>query len=555
MKRDELIEFIKTSDAANKILAERSLHTFVQLAWPHARTAGPFVDNWHVKLICDHLQAVFEGKVRNLLVNIPPGLGKSIICNVFFPAWAWTRKPKYRLLMATYGEELTLRDSDDCRALIKSSWYQRLWGHVVKIREGGDNKRKFENTAGGWRLSTSVGGRGTGYHPSVILCDDLHKADHASSPAELQAAIDFWSGTLGSRGILVDCSRVLIGQRICRGDVSAHAISQGTFMHVCLPMEFEPGLMAKTPFGCDPRTQSGELLFPQLATQEKVDALKFMLGWKASAQLQQNPTSPEGAIYDAKHFRRVRLAGDQEWGRGLPRGMFELLDIEGNVVARFSPAECFWFQAIDYASKTGTMNDWTVVGTFAITPGGDLVVFHIHRERVKVPDQFKLAMAMRQQFPFVSVQAVEDAAGGISVIQEGVDKGIDFHVLKATRDKVDRAGPISRYYAQGKVYHLEAEPWLPDFETELLQFPGGVHDDQADVAAWAGQYMLERSLARAGVYAPDDVKALPDVRAKVLALVEKMRGAEAGAQQPSETAKRRAEEAKRFGDGFLGRAG
>lgn len=908
MKRDELIEFIKTSDAANKILAERSLHTFVQLAWPHARTAGPFVDNWHVKLICDHLQAVFEGKVRNLLVNIPPGLGKSIICNVFFPAWAWTRKPKYRLLMATYGEELTLRDSDDCRALIKSSWYQRLWGHVVKIREGGDNKRKFENTAGGWRLSTSVGGRGTGYHPSVILClapgtllqtdrgllpieqivsertqtrvlsfnhelgthefrdvlefeetpgrpcvtlttssgkaltcttdhpvfvvgkgyieaatvavgdkvltcdfplpavrcgvqveavpeeevlqlrmqcggegpehadlrhvrqgvlagtgacgadreerqillaqmprrsdergeappvsrrpqvqlqemrqgrdvsdvpqqggfllermqtyvrsaeaesdcglphsrqadaadeagsvevqeavlaslpgqgnvppngreaesamgrrdvlaevprlvfqdqeahpgtgqsplhvvregqggvgqesgrashrlrqdeqpaaqfdnalplvpradarllakplevdvevvaksspgifhgrvynvrvegnrnyfangilthncDDLHKADHASSPAELQAAIDFWSGTLGSRGILVDCSRVLIGQRICRGDVSAHAISQGTFMHVCLPMEFEPGLMAKTPFGCDPRTQPGELLFPQLATQEKVDALKFMLGWKASAQLQQNPTSPEGAIYDAKHFRRVRLAGDQEWGRGLPRGMFELLDIEGNVVARFSPAECFWFQAIDYASKTGTMNDWTVVGTFAITPGGDLVVFHIHRERVKVPDQFKLAMAMRQQFPFVSVQAVEDAAGGISVIQEGVDKGIDFHVLKATRDKVDRAGPISRYYAQGKVYHREAEPWLPDFETELLQFPGGVHDDQADVAAWAGQYMLERSLARAGVYAPDDVKALPDVRAKVLSLVEKMRGAEAG---------------------------
>ena len=554
MKRDELIELMQHGDIALRLLAARSFYEFVKQAWPHVESV-PYVDNWHVKLICDHLQAVIDGGVKDLLINGPPACGKSGPSNTFLVPWAWTRNPAWRFMYASYGEDLSLRDSENARRLIKSKWYQQRWGKRYRLREGSDAKRKFETDKGGYRMATSVGGRATGEHPDFLVGTDLHKADHASSPAELQSAIDFWNVTLGTRGISRGSRRILEGQRICRGDVSDHAKSHRKYVEVILPMEFVPGAMQPTQWGMDPRTEPGELLFPQIVGRDTVDALKQMLGWRAAAQLQQDPQSPEGAIYDAKHFRRVRLAGDQEWGRGLPRGMFELLDIEGNVVARFSPAECFWLQTLDYACKTKTMNDWTVVGTFAITPGGDLIVFHIHRERVKIPQQFALAMAMRQRFPFVSVQAVEDAAGGISVIQEGVDKGIDFHVLKATRDKVDRAGPISRYYAQGKVCHLEAEPWLPDFETELLQFPGGVHDDQADVAAWAGQYMLERSLARAGVYAPDDVKALPDVRAKVLALVEKMRGAEAGSQPPSETAIRRAEEAKRFGDGFLGRAG
>jgi predicted phage terminase large subunit-like protein len=497
------IEALAMADAAEKILAERSLYQFVKQAWPHCNTAGPYVDNWHVKLLSDHLQAVFEGKIKNLLINIPPGLGKSILSNVIFPAWCWTRDPTYRILCATYGEEVTLKDAGDCRDLVKSQWFQSRYGRTFQIREGRDSLRRFDTDKGGWRLSTSVGGRGTGYHPSCILCDDLHKADHAKSPAELSAAIEFWSGTLGSRGILTNCSRVLIGQRICRGDVSAHALSQRKFVHVSLPMEYVPGAMQPTPFGADPRTEPGTLLFPQLATREKVDELKQDLGFRVAAQLQQDPAPPEGALFDQKNFRRCELKGETEWGNSLPRGQFFLKDIEGNQVGEpVSPKDCYWFQTLDYAAKTKSINDYTVGGTFAVTPNGDIIVYHIHRERIKIPKQFAMAMALRQRFPFISEQAVEDASGGTSVIQEGEDKGIDFHVLRAITDKIDRAGPIARYYQNGKVYHLDGEPWLPDFEVELLQFPQagpGVHDDQVDVAAWAGQLVLERSLSRAGV--------------------------------------------------------
>jgi predicted phage terminase large subunit-like protein len=507
---------------AEKVLAERSLYEFVQQAWPHAPTACKFVDNWHVKLICDHLQAVFEEKIENLLINIPPGIGKSIISNVFFPAWCWANRPELRMLFTTYGQDLSLRDSDYCRQLLKSKWYQKRWGRKFQIRDGSDAKKRFENDKGGYRMSTSVDGVGTGEHPHIIVGDDLHKADHASSPKELQNAIDFWSVTLGTRGIMTGCRRILIGQRICPGDVSRHAKTQNNYVQLILPMRFKPGMMKPTVAGMDPRTTIGELLFPQAVPEEKVQALELTLGWKASAQLGQDPAPPEGAIFDEKKFRRVRLVGDTEWGRGLPRGYFELLDMTGNVVARVSPADCYWFQTLDYAAKVKSINDYTVCGTFALTPANDVIVFHIHREKIKIPKQFAMAMALRQRFPFVSVQAVEDASGGTTVIQTGEEEGIDFEVLRAITDKVDRAGPISRYYDNGKVYHLEGETWIADFESELLQFPLTAHDDQVDVAAWAGQHILERSLKRVGIMTADG--PLPDVRGQIEAMVAAANG-------------------------------
>lgn len=500
---------------AEKVLAQRHFYDFVKQAWRHA-CSQPFIDNWHVKLLCDHLQAVFEGRIENLLVNIPPGIGKSIITNVFFPAWCWTRDPSYKILCATYGQDLSLRDSDQCRQLIRTKWYQQRWGGKVKIRDGADSKMIFKTTAGGYRMATSVEGRATGEHPNLIIGDDLHKASHADSPAELRSAIDFWETTLGTRGVMTNCRRVLIGQRICRGDVYGAAKRKGGYVHVCLPMEFVPGAMEPTIAGSDPRTEPGELLFPQAVSAEKVAALKITLGYKAAAQLQQNPAAPEGALFDVKYFRYVtEVPATLDCGH-YPRVTFELARDDGSVY-RCSPADCYWFQTIDFAAKVGDMNDYTVIGTFAVTPDKDIIVYDVYRDRVKIPEQFQLAMTLRKRFPFVKEQAVEDASGGISVIQEGQSKGIDFKVLKAVKDKIDRAGPISRYYQAVKVYHVQGRPWLAEYEAELLSFPGP-HDDQVDVAAWAGQLVLERSLKRVGVLEADE-KNIPDIRKMIEAVL------------------------------------
>ena len=500
---------------AEKVLAQRHLYEFVKQAWSNACSQS-FIDNWHVKLLCDHLQAVFEGRIENLLVNIPPGIGKSIITNVFFPAWCWTRDTSFCVMCVSYGQDLSLRDSDQCRELIRSRWYQQRWGRGVSIRDSADSKMIFKTSAGGYRMATSVGGRATGEHPNLIIGDDLHKAAHADSPAELRRAIDFWDTTLGTRGVLKQCRRVLIGQRICRGDVYGGTKAKGGYVHLSLPMEFVPDAMQPTIVGGDPRTEPGELLFPQAVSAEAVETLKIRLGYRAAAQLQQDPAAPEGALFDVKYFRYFTESPTETvYGNGLPQVVFELPREDGSVY-RCSPADCYWFQAIDFASKIGDMNDYTVIGTFALTKESDILVYDVLRDRVKIPEQFQLAMTMRSRFPFVSVQAIEDASGGISVIQEGHAKGIDFQVLRAVKDKADRAGPISRYYQAGKVYHRQGKAWLAEFEAELLSFPGP-HDDQVDVAAWAGQLVQERQLRRVGILQADPEK-LPDIR-KIIANV------------------------------------
>src|SRR5215216_4513447 len=72
---------------------KRSLHTFVQLSWSLVEQATPFVDNWHIGIICEYLEALFSLQLQNLIINIPPGHAKSLICSVFFPTWAWIKTP------------------------------------------------------------------------------------------------------------------------------------------------------------------------------------------------------------------------------------------------------------------------------------------------------------------------------------------------------------------------------------------------------------------------------------------------------------------------------
>jgi hypothetical protein len=50
--------------------ARRRLHEFVRNAWPLPEPETPFVEGMHVGAACDPLQAVAEGRIRVLIVNI-----------------------------------------------------------------------------------------------------------------------------------------------------------------------------------------------------------------------------------------------------------------------------------------------------------------------------------------------------------------------------------------------------------------------------------------------------------------------------------------------------
>jgi hypothetical protein len=111
----------------------RCLYEFVLEAWPIVEPATPFVKGIHSDAMCQHLQALSEGKIGNLIINVPPGHAKSLLGAVLWPAWHWISSPATRWLFASYSANLSVRDSLRCRRLIESEWYQELWGHIYQL--------------------------------------------------------------------------------------------------------------------------------------------------------------------------------------------------------------------------------------------------------------------------------------------------------------------------------------------------------------------------------------------------------------------------------------
>jgi hypothetical protein len=152
------------------LLAEMSLYEFLKQAWPWIEGNTPFVEGWHLKVICEHLEAVANRQIKNLLINMPPRCSKSTLVSIAFPAWVWLQNPSERFLYASYSFSLASRDSQKCRALILSPWFQKNWGDRFQLLKDQNTKKRFDNTASGYRIATSSGSGTTGEGGSMLVC-------------------------------------------------------------------------------------------------------------------------------------------------------------------------------------------------------------------------------------------------------------------------------------------------------------------------------------------------------------------------------------------------
>jgi len=69
---------------------EDSLYLFLTHAWRYI-DSSPWTDGWPIEAVAEHLQAVVDGDIKRLIINIPPRCGKSSITSVAFPAWTWAQ--------------------------------------------------------------------------------------------------------------------------------------------------------------------------------------------------------------------------------------------------------------------------------------------------------------------------------------------------------------------------------------------------------------------------------------------------------------------------------
>ena len=178
---------IPSTIALDRGLCSHSFREYVSLAWPQVEPARPFVDNWHIAVICEHLEAVACREIRRLVINVPPGSMKSLLCGVFWPSWVWTMVPESKWITSSYSGVVARRDSLRAQRLMETPWYQERWGHLWKPSPDEWGAAKYSNDKAGFRLAVTVGGGVTGEHADHQLVDDPIKplearGDRVDSP-------------------------------------------------------------------------------------------------------------------------------------------------------------------------------------------------------------------------------------------------------------------------------------------------------------------------------------------------------------------------------------
>src|SRR3984893_15929361 len=160
---------------------------------PHAA----FAMNWHIEVIAAKLAAVREGKIRRLIINLPPPHLKSLLASIAVPAWCLRHDPSAQILSVSYGQDLADKLAQGCRSIMPSSRYRRIF--PTRLAPHRQAVQEFITTAQGYRLATSNGGVLTGRGADIILIDDPLKPEEALSDTQRQAANEWFNHTLYSR--------------------------------------------------------------------------------------------------------------------------------------------------------------------------------------------------------------------------------------------------------------------------------------------------------------------------------------------------------------------
>jgi predicted phage terminase large subunit-like protein len=483
-------------------LAQSDLMAFTRQSFDIIEPGQAFCDNWHLHVIADHLMAISRGDIKNLVINIPPGCMKSILTSVAWPAWEWVNNPMLRVMSASYGSDLAIRDASKTRDIVTSEWYQERWSDV-KIKQGSDQKTKYELVTGGWRMATSVGGRATGEHPDRKIVDDPHNAKQAESEAERESALTWFDRTLSTRGQSRGASTVVVMQRLHERDVTGHILADlSGYTHVCIPMEYDK-VERKTFLGSyDPRKTEGELLWPEMFNGDSVEELKQLLGSYGSAgQLQQRPSPAGGGIIKTDRFRLwpsskaipdlffVVQSYDTaftERTSGDPTGccVWGIFEHEGrrNVLL----LDC-WNEHLGYpALKKRVMDDWQA------RYGGE-------KDNVMKPSRKP------------DIVLVEAKGSGQSLLQDlrlSNIPAVAYNPGKA--DKVSRAHMATPLLEADIFWVLESNKnkgrvrtWVQPFLDQLEQFPAGEHDEMVDCFTQATIYLRDTGQLEVAVV-PDD---------------------------------------------------
>lgn len=483
-------QFQRMLDDPARARAELSLYEFAKQAWPHVEQGRPLVDGYCLQAVCEHLQAVTQGQITRLVINIPPGCSKSMTTNVLWPTWEWgpASLPAHRYISASVEQGLATRDLVRGRELLLSDWYQDRW--PISMTDDQDEKTHYQNTKGGWRKSVGVRGTLIGYRGDRIIIDDPHDPLTAESELRRNEVIRWGTETVPTRLNNDDESAiVLVMQRLHEQDLSAVYLESGDWVHLMLPMEFEAARKCSTVVEWNPdgegwrpfedwRTEDTELLWPELKSRDAVDRLKRTLSsqggnYAVDSQLQQRPTSRGGTLFKRDDF--------QIW--------------DGPSTPKVSKRVRGW----DLAASKSSRSAFTAGVRMALLPDGRVIVEDMVAERLGPLDVETLIAQCADADGTDCKTSIPQDPGAAGVAWKahmaGKLHGHDVRFSTETGDKDYRARPFAAQVEAGMVYLMPGS-WNALFLSEVASFgPGASRKDVVDACSRAYAALVQRNEA------------------------------------------------------------
>jgi predicted phage terminase large subunit-like protein len=440
-----------------------------QLArWPSPLAMATAIDSTVVRtpaldVVDTALVDLAEGRVRRLMVFLPPQEGKSSLCSRRLPAWLLTHDPTLRIGIVSYGADL----AEGFGRTVKRDVEQHP-ELGIRLRADSRAAGRWDTEQGGGLYCVGLEGGLSGRPLDYLLYDDVIKdRAQAESAAHRQKAWDHWE-YVGERR-LSGRGRVVVTLTRWNTDDLAGRLGErekGRWRVVSIPALAEDG----DPLGRRP----GEELVSARSREPGyfLDLAERMSPYAFRALYQQRPTSAAGNLFLRDRWRYWH------WTRWPDR-----ISLDGS---ERDLRDCWRFLTVDLAASKRTSADWTVAAAWALTMDRDLICLSRVRDRVPEASHWALVSPLARDWNAPDV-GVESTMMGTLLVRLATRAGLRPFDLHADSDKVTRATPYAHMVNQGQVWLPVAADWLDEWVGEHADFPSAAHDDQVDAGAYAAK--------------------------------------------------------------------
>lgn len=430
----------------------------------YIRYINPYAEFPDFQLVlCEFLEKVERGEIKRLIINMPPRFGKSFVTSLHFPAWYICRNPNKKIIHGSYSANIAIDFGREIRNILKSEESGILF--TTRLRQDSKAASRFHSTNGCHYYAAGMNGSVTGKGAHLLLIEDPHNAKDRNNITRLNKVLETYKGVLRSR-LEPKAAIIIIQQRLHVNDLSGTMIS-----------EMEQGGVKWTVLNMPAIDASGKLLWPERWPLEALTEIKDSIApadWEA--QYLQKPRKEEGDVFKAEWFagKYVDEAPEKE------------------IVQRVR----FWDPAAT-VPKPGKDPDYTVGLLLGKTRDNRYYIMDVRRFR-KSPHQNELEVKATAERDGRRCQIVREEEGGSSgvTVNEHYKRNVlqmyDFTGKKPSSNKVERAKPVAGQCENGNVFIVTGD-WNHLFIQELLSFPTGKHDDQADALSGAYNWLNEKS--------------------------------------------------------------